>query len=83
MRWVLLPFAGTERTDAAGVLRPDRTWTCVKGAYSEPKAEHALALAHTVLERARSTSRGRAEGRVRRFAPGEPLLGLVDLDAGY
>jgi len=38
------------------------TWTCAKGAYSEPTAEHALALA---------------------LAGRRPLLGTVDLDAGY
>ncbi len=41
--WVQLPFAGVE--DVAEVLDPARTWTCAKGAYAEPTAEHALALA--------------------------------------
>jgi phosphoglycerate dehydrogenase-like enzyme len=44
-RWVQLPFAGVENFLRAGVLTPDRIWTCAKGAYSEPTAEHALALA--------------------------------------
>lgn len=44
-RWVQLPFAGVEEFADAGVLDRDRTWTCAKGAYSEPVAEHALALA--------------------------------------
>lgn len=44
-RWVQLPFAGVERVAAAGLLDPGRTWTSAKGAYAEPVAEHALALA--------------------------------------
>jgi len=44
-RWVQLPFAGVEKVAEAGLLDADRTWTCAKGAYAEPVAEHALALA--------------------------------------
>ncbi len=44
-RWVQLPFAGVERVADAGLLDTDRVWTCAKGAYAEPVAEHALALA--------------------------------------
>jgi phosphoglycerate dehydrogenase-like enzyme len=44
-RWVQLPFAGVEGFAAAGMLDPARTWTCAKGAYAEPVAEHALMLA--------------------------------------
>ncbi len=44
-RWVQLPFAGVERVLAAGLLDTSRTWTSAKGAYAEPVAEHALALA--------------------------------------
>ena len=43
--WVQLPWAGIEAFVAAGVLDPSRTWTCGKGVYAEPVAEHALALA--------------------------------------
>jgi phosphoglycerate dehydrogenase-like enzyme len=43
--WVQLPFAGVEGVAAAGLLTDDRTWTCAKGVYSEPVAEHALVLA--------------------------------------
>ena len=59
-RWVQLPFAGVERF--VQHLDPERTWTCAKGAYAEPTAEHALALALAGLrglaERARATSWG-------------------------
>ena len=42
-RWVQLPWAGVEAY--ADLLTPDRTWTCAKGVYAEPVAEHVLALA--------------------------------------
>ena len=42
VRWVQLPFAGVDRF--AGLFADGRTWTSTKGAYSEPVAEHALAL---------------------------------------
>ena len=44
-RWVQLPFAGVERVAEAGLLDDVRIWTCAKGAYAEPVAEHALTLA--------------------------------------
>ena len=43
IRWVQLPFAGIE--PFVDVLDTDRHWTCGKGVYAEPVAEHALALA--------------------------------------
>jgi phosphoglycerate dehydrogenase-like enzyme len=66
-RWVQLPFAGVERVAAAGLLDPARTWTCAKGAYAEPVAEHALMLALAGLRflRRRVTARswGKAAGQ--------------------
>lgn len=44
-KWVQLPWAGIEAFVDAGVLDPTRIWTCGKGVYAEPVAEHALALA--------------------------------------
>ncbi|MHB1710736.1 MAG: NAD(P)-dependent oxidoreductase [Acidimicrobiales bacterium] len=44
-KWVQLPFAGVEWVAEAGVLDGKRVWTSAKGAYGEPVAEHALALA--------------------------------------
>ncbi len=45
VRWVQLPFAGVERVVEAGILDDRRQWSCAKGAYADPVAEHALALA--------------------------------------
>lgn len=45
LRWVQLPFAGVERVAEAGLFDHRRAWTSAKGAYAEPVAEHALALA--------------------------------------
>lgn len=45
VRWVQLPFAGVEKAVEAGVVDGKRLWTCAKGSYAEPVAEHALALA--------------------------------------
>jgi len=42
LRWIQLPWAGIE--PFAAVLDPSRTWTCGKGVYAEPVAEHALML---------------------------------------
>lgn len=44
-RWIQLPFAGVEDVAAAGLFDRRRAWTSAKGAYAEPVAEHALALA--------------------------------------
>ena len=64
--WVQLPWAGIEAFVAAGVLDPTRTWTCGKGVYAEPVAEHALALAlaglRDIPERVRATSWGKQGG---------------------
>jgi phosphoglycerate dehydrogenase-like enzyme len=65
-RWVQLASAGIEQMAGSGVLDPARTWTCAKGAYAEPVAEHALALALAGLrclpERVTATSWGRPAG---------------------
>ena len=44
-RWVQLSSAGVERIVAAGLVDDSRTWTCAKGSFAEPVAEHALMLA--------------------------------------
>jgi phosphoglycerate dehydrogenase-like enzyme len=65
VRWVQLPFAGVDRFSA--LFDDGRTWTSTKGAYSEPVAEHALALGLAGLRglplRARATSWGEQGGR--------------------
>jgi phosphoglycerate dehydrogenase-like enzyme len=57
-RWVHLPWAGVE--PYASILSDDRTWTCGKGVYAEPVAEHAVMLAVAGLRdlprRVRATS---------------------------
>ncbi|MGH9080110.1 MAG: D-isomer specific 2-hydroxyacid dehydrogenase family protein [Acidimicrobiales bacterium] len=45
VRWVQLPMAGIERVVDHGLLDGGRAWTCAKGSYAEPVAEHALTLA--------------------------------------
>lgn len=45
--WVQLPWAGIE--PYVEILDADRRWTCGKGVYAEPVAEHALALTLGVL----------------------------------
>ena len=43
--WVQLPWAGVETFVDAGVVDQEHTWTCGKGVYARPVAEHALTLA--------------------------------------
>ena len=67
LEWVQLPWAGVEVY--VDVIRRfgDRRWTCGKGVYAEPVAEHALALALSGFRRigtfARASSWGSGEGR--------------------
>ena len=42
VRWVQLPSAGVE--SMTEVIDQTRIWTCAKGAYAQPVAEHALTL---------------------------------------
>src|ERR1035438_6908473 len=61
-RWIQLPMAGVERMADAGLLDPGRTWTSAKGAYAEPVAEHALALALAGLRSLRRRISARSWG---------------------
>jgi phosphoglycerate dehydrogenase-like enzyme len=45
LRWVQLPWAGIEPYVEVVRAHAERIWTCGKGVYAEPVAEHALALA--------------------------------------
>ena len=91
VRWVQLPFAGIEAF--VDVMTPDRTWTCAKGAYAEPTAEHAMALLLAGLRRlpehARATTWGRQGAQTLYDAPvvvlgaGGITACLLDLLAPY
>jgi phosphoglycerate dehydrogenase-like enzyme len=59
-RWVQLPFAGIERFFEAGVIGPNRLWTCAKGIYGPATAEHALALMLTAAKQIHNHSRKRS-----------------------
>jgi phosphoglycerate dehydrogenase-like enzyme len=63
--WVQLPSAGIERY--TGLLHDGRLWTCAKGIYAQPVAEHALALMlagmHHLPQFARATTWQRANYR--------------------
>lgn len=65
LRWVQLPFAGIEAYVHA--LDDRLVWTCGKGVYAEPVAEHALALGLAGLRHvagyARESSWGAPVGR--------------------
>jgi phosphoglycerate dehydrogenase-like enzyme len=61
-RWVQLSVAGIENLAEAGVLDPDREWTCAKGAFAEPVAEHALLLALAGLRSLRKRVEARSWG---------------------
>ena len=60
VRWVQLPFAGVD--NFVSVIDPDRIWTSAKGAYSQPVAEHALALGLAGLRQLPARSRARSWG---------------------
>jgi phosphoglycerate dehydrogenase-like enzyme len=70
LRWAQLPMAGVERLFEQGVFSSPQaegvTWTCAKGSYSRPVAEHALCLAlaglRKIPERARARSWGQPAG---------------------
>jgi phosphoglycerate dehydrogenase-like enzyme len=66
IRWVQLPFAGIENAVESGLVDDRRTWTCAKGSYAVPVAEHALALALAGLrllpDRIRAHTWGAAAG---------------------
>jgi phosphoglycerate dehydrogenase-like enzyme len=63
--WVQLPSAGIERY--VDLARDGRLWTCAKGIYAQPVAEHALALMlagmHHLPQFARTSSWHRANYR--------------------
>ena len=58
IEWVQVPFAGIE--NFVPIIDDSRTWTCGKGVYAEPVAEHVVALAlagmRNVAQYARASS---------------------------
>jgi len=64
VKWIQLPWAGVE--PYADVIDREHIWTCGKGVYAEPVAEHALGLAIAGLrdfpERIGARSWGRQSG---------------------
>ncbi len=68
LEWVQLPSAGVDDFAAAGVMDPAYVWTSAKGSYSQPVAEHALALTLALLrqlhQRARATAWGKQSGKM-------------------
>jgi phosphoglycerate dehydrogenase-like enzyme len=62
-RWIQLSSAGVELVHAAGLLDPERAWTCAKGSYAEPVAEHALMLALAGLRSLRARIEAKSWGR--------------------
>lgn len=81
-RWVQLPFAGIESFFAAGVIDPELTWTCTKGAYGPTTAEHALALMLAGARRIHAHARERTWTRERLGAAERTLDGAVVLIVG-
>ncbi len=63
LQWVQLPFAGVENVVASGLLDHDHLWTCAKGSYAEPVAEHALALSLAGLRHLRTRVSARSWGK--------------------
>lgn len=61
-RWIQLSSAGVEPVLAAGLLDAERSWTCAKGSYAEPVAEHALMLALAGLRSMRERIEARSWG---------------------
>jgi phosphoglycerate dehydrogenase-like enzyme len=60
LEWVQLPWAGIEPYVEVVRGHPERTWTCGKGVYAEPVAEHALALALAGLRHLATYARAEA-----------------------
>jgi phosphoglycerate dehydrogenase-like enzyme len=69
VRWVQLPFAGIE--NYVHLLDRDRVWTCGKGVYARPVAEHALGLALAGMRHLAAYARERSWSR----PSGHNLLG--------
>jgi phosphoglycerate dehydrogenase-like enzyme len=63
VEWVQLPYAGIEPVVEAGLLDPRHRWTCAKGAYAEPVAEHALLLSLAGLRGLKARAEAKTWGK--------------------
>lgn len=67
LEWVQLPWAGVEVYVDLIRQHHEKLWTCGKGIYAEPVAEHAFAMAlagfRQLVTYARATTWGTGEGR--------------------
>jgi phosphoglycerate dehydrogenase-like enzyme len=89
LRWIQLPWAGVEQYAQAGLLDHEHLWSCAKGVYAKPVAEHALALALACLRHFKEYSRAEQwtaqaghtllDGRVTVFGGGGITSELVGL----
>ena len=66
LRWVQLPSAGVDGVVQAGIFGAPQpaglVWTCAKGSYARPVAEHALCLALAGLRKLPERARARSWG---------------------
>lgn len=62
IHWIQLPWAGVDPFAEAGVFDERYLWTCGKGIYAEPVAEHALALALAGLRELKQRALARSWG---------------------
>ena len=93
VEWVALPFAGIEPYVDLIRRRTDLQWTCARGVYARPVAEHAIALATAGLRHivgyARETSWSAphgnmlVDGRVTIFGGGGITRELIRLLQGW
>lgn len=91
LRWVGLPFAGIE--PYVPYLDQDRVWTCARGVYSRPVAEHVLAMGlagmRGIVSYARRSSwsdhqgRNLVDGNVVIFGAGGITTELLGLLTGF
>lgn len=89
--WIQLPWAGVE--PYREVFDEAHAWTCAKGVYADPVAEHALALLLAGLRNLHGYSRARTwtgqagrnllDARVTIFGGGGIADALIDLLAGF
>lgn len=90
VRWVGLPFSGIE--PYLPYLDHDRVWTCARGVYARPVAEHALmlglaglrGLATYTRQKRWSTPEGTnlVDGKITVFGAGGITEELIDLTSG-